>query len=565
MLGQKIFSLFTLPRDSMQRRDFLKTSMLAGSALLFPKHSFAATADAHIEVLVNEPIATIAPEIYGHFIEHLGGVIYDGVWVGESSRIPNVHGIRRELIARLKAIKAPVVRWPGGCFADSYDWKDGIGPRDKRPRRTNFWVDEKQAQKLPNTSVQKFEPNTFGTDEFIQFCKLSNAEPYIAANLRSLPPLSFDQWVEYCNSPAHSTTYADIRAAAGAADPYNVRYWGIGNESWGCGGNFTPEEYANEYRRFTAWVPDYGAGLRYVASGSNQDDVDWTTEFFESILHRRPIHPPFGWSVHNYTSAVEALDFNEQDAYALFYQGTSTEQIIQDMWMAMGVYDREHRTRLVVDEYGPWYGTGTEVDPTHIFGQQITMRDAIVTAFTLDIFNRHAEKVCMANCAQLINCIDSLFLAHEDKFVSTPNFYVFEMYAAHQGAQAVRAEFAAPSIGFTDLQKPDRWGPRREGARSVQRRLNGLMGSASMNGKQLTLTVVNPHLTEPRETEIVVRGGSAGSASATVLAAADIHAHNTFAQPDAVSSKRMQATASGSTVSFTFPPMSVTKLEITLS
>ncbi len=550
----------------MQRREFLKTSALVGSGyLLFRTRALAATADAHIEVLINEPIATIEPEIYGHFTEHLGGVIYDGVWVGEKSSIPNVHGIRKELVEKLKAIKAPVIRWPGGCFADSYDWKDGIGPRDKRPRRTNFWVDDPQAQKLPNTSVQKYEPNTFGTDEFVQFCKLSNAQPYIAANVRALPPLSFDQWVEYCNSPAHSTTYADIRAAAGYPEPYNVRYWGIGNESWGCGGNFTPEEYSNEYRRFTAWVPDYGVDPRFVASGPNQDDVDWTTQFFEDILHRRPIRPPFGWSVHNYTNALEALKFNDQDAYSLFYQGTSTESIIQNMWTAMGVFDREHQTRIVVDEYGPWYGPGTEVDPTHIFGQQITMRDAIVTAFTLDIFNRHADKVCMANCAQLINCIDSLFLAHENKFIVTPNFNVFEMYAAHQGAKAVRAEFSAPSIHFTDVPKPDRWGPPRGGERSVQRSLNGLMGSASVNGKQLTLTVVNPHLTDALDTQIAVRGGSAASATATVLAAPDIHAHNTFEQPNAVATKTAQAAVNGSTVSLTVSPMSVTRLDITLS
>jgi len=205
------------------------------------------------------------------FAEHLGGVIYDGVWVGEKSSIPNVNGIRRELVERLKAIKAPVIRWPGGCFADSYDWEDGIGPRDQRPRRTNFWVDDSQARKLANDSVQKFEPNTFGTSEFVQFCKLSNAEPYVAANLRSLPALSFDQWVEYCNSPAHSTTYADVRAASGSPEPYNVRYWGIGNESWGCGGTFTPEEYSNEYRRYTAWVPRYGVDLRFVAGSKRKE------------------------------------------------------------------------------------------------------------------------------------------------------------------------------------------------------------------------------------------------------------------------------------------------------
>src|ERR1700749_2210388 len=200
----------------MKRREFIATTIAGGGALLAASTqptwgrkllSLMPTpqgVDSHIEVLTAEPVGTIAPEIYGHFAEHLGGVIYDGIWVGETSSIPNVHGIRKELVEKLKAIKAPVIRWPGGCFADSYDWKDGIGPRDKRPRRTNFWVDDNQAKPLPNNSVQKFEPNTFGTDEFVQFCKLSNAEPYVAANLRSLPPLSFDQWVEYCNSPARS-------------------------------------------------------------------------------------------------------------------------------------------------------------------------------------------------------------------------------------------------------------------------------------------------------------------------------------------------------------------------
>lgn len=537
----------------MQRREFAKTAVLGtGALLLGGKLRAQNAADAHIEVLLDEPIAVVAPEIYGHFIEHLGGVIYDGVWVGENSKVPNVGGIRRELVERLKAIHAPVVRWPGGCFADSYDWRDGVGPRAQRPRRTNFWIGDAEKRHLGN-AVQAYEPNAFGTDEFMHFCRLAGAAPYLAANLRSLPPLVFDRWVEYCNAPAGTTTEADRRAAAGSPQPYNVRYWGVGNESWGCGGNFTPEEYAAEYRRFTSWVPDYGVGLRLIASGPSDDDVDWTTSFFENILGRRAITPPFGWSVHHYTFRKDALKFDADQAYATFQQAFSMEKILLDHWAALGAYDRQHRVKLVVDEYGDWYQAGTEVDPTHIFGQQITMRDAIVTAFTLDIFNRHADKVALAACAQLINCINSLFLAHGDQFTVTPNYHVFDLYAAHQGGQAVRTEFSAPSVGFTD-----------PGAKPTPATFWGLNGSASRQGKSLTLTVVNPHLTSSRETEIAIRGAQPVSAVARVLSGPDIHAHNTFAAPNAVHPSTAAVAVANGAVRFTFPPASVTQLSVAL-
>ena len=227
----------------MDRRMFLKSSAMAGSAFAVrPKIAWAQSVDATVEILVDEPIAKIAPNIYGHFTEHIGGVIYDGVWVGEGSKIPNQHGIRSALIERLKQIHVPIIRWPGGCFADSYDWRDGIG--QDRPRRTNFWEVDPDAARLKEKGPQVFEPNSFGTNEFIRFCRLAGAEPYLAANVRSLTALDFDQWVEYCNSPQGSTSLADKRSAQSFPDPYLVRYWGIGNESWGCGGNFTPEDYA---------------------------------------------------------------------------------------------------------------------------------------------------------------------------------------------------------------------------------------------------------------------------------------------------------------------------------
>jgi alpha-N-arabinofuranosidase len=204
------------------------------------------TADAHVEILLDEPVGTIAPEIYSHFVEHLGTVVYGGIWVGENSKIPNIGGIRKELVEKLRKVRPAVVRWPGGCFADQYDWRDGVGERSKRPRRTNYWVDAKEWSKNSSkTGPQRFDPNHFGTIEFFRFCRLAGAAPYFAANLRSLPAQEFWRWVEYCNSPAGSTTLADQRASDGEREPLNVRFWGVGNESWGCGGEFTPEDYAS--------------------------------------------------------------------------------------------------------------------------------------------------------------------------------------------------------------------------------------------------------------------------------------------------------------------------------
>ena len=557
----------------MQRRNFLKTGALAGSAFFFSRTLASAqtvSSDATIEIMVDEPLGTISPLIYSHFTEELGAVIYDGVWVGEKSKIPNTGGIRTALIEKMRQIKAPAVRWPGGCFADSYDWRDGVGPKDKRPRRTDFWVDDRDAKNLPKQGLPSFDPNEFGTDEFVRFCKLSGAEPYLAANVRSLNAYAFDQWVEYCNSPAGSTTWSDVRAAGGSAAPYNVQYWGVGNESWGCGGNFTPEEYASEYRRYQSWLPRYGVDLKLVASGPNQDDVDWTTRFFENIFAPgRRIKPPFGWSMHYYTDLPEALKFTAEDVYPGYELANRMEKIMLDHWTAMGVYDRDHRVKLVVDEYGPWYRfSDTKLDPTHVLGQQLTIRDGIMTALTLDTFNRHPEKVALAACAQLINCIDSLFLSHEDHFITTPTFQVFDLYKEHQGGQALRVQFSVPDITF----------PRRAIRKQLSAtgdetitggpdaRLWGLNGSASLTGKTLTLTVVNPHLTESHPTQVVLRGGaSATAAEAEVLGGEDVHAHNTFEQPNAVVTRKATATVSGKVVQCTLPPSSVTRFTITLA
>ncbi len=553
-------------RKMNRRREFLQKSLLTAGAfaLGLPRRlaTCPASADSRIEILLDEPLGTISPNIYGHFTEHLGGVIYDGIWVGEDSSVPNLNGIRKRLVEEMRKIKAPVVRHPGGCFADSYDWRDGIGPADKRPRRTNFWADEESKSAPAN---HKFETNRFGTNEFLRFCRLIGCQPYLAANLRSLPAEEFYRWVEYCNSPAGSTTLAEMRAAAGSPEPFAVRFWGVGNESWGCGGNFTPQEYAVEFRRFATWVPRYGQELSLIASGPNTGEWDWTRGFFEELLRKGhgQLNSVYGLSLHDYAwnlsrgrskdwneAKGNALQFDAVDWYELLREGQGIEELIEGHWRVMGEYDTEHRVKLIVDEWGPWYRPGSEATPGNLLEQIPTMRDAVFAGMTLDIFNRHPEKVAMANCAQLINCLNSLYLAHEDKFCVTPVGYVFGMYAAHQGGQSLRAIVSAPPVHYDRDAKPATFW--------------GLRGSASLTGKTLQLTVVNPHVSEPRETLISVRGTRVASASATVLTGEDIHAHNTLEQPDALrpESRTLQLQSDGLTA--IFPPASVTQLALTL-
>ena len=554
----------------MKRREFLQNSAAAAGLLLFnaAPPAFSQTADARIEVVLDEPLGTIEPNVYGHFAENLSGVIYDGIWVGENSKVPNMNGIRKELVDEMRKIKPPLVRFAGGCFADSYDWRDGVGPIDKRPRRTNFWNGE-EAAAAPDS--HRYDPNRFGTNEFAQFCRLIGAQPYLAANLRSLPAEQFYRWVEYCNSPAGSTTLADERAAAGFKDPLNVRYWGVGNESWGCGGNFTPQEYAVEYRRYTAWVPTYqhnspnNGELAFIASGPNDDSWDWTRGFLEEIVRKgkSQIRGIYGLALHYYAWNLsrgktrdwvqgkgDAVKFDPADWYELLRQGDVMESLINGHWQVMGEFDPEHHIKLAVDEWGPWYRPGSELTPGDQLEQSPTLRDAVFSGMTLDTFNRHPEKVAIGCCAQLINCLNSLYLAHEDKFCVTPVGHVFAMYAAHQSGQSLRTEFSAPSVHYDrDGQPASFW---------------GLHGSASLHNKELVITAVNPSAKDSLDAQIVLRGARVKSATATVLTATDIHARNTFDQREAVKPKSERLEMKADMPVFRFPAASVVKLALEL-
>ncbi|HSE30004.1 MAG TPA: alpha-L-arabinofuranosidase C-terminal domain-containing protein [Pyrinomonadaceae bacterium] len=546
------------------RRTFVGSTLATGAAaLLWPRRIKAA--DARIEILVNEPIGKISPEIYSHFIEHLGAVIYDGIWVGEKSKVPNYNGIRKALVDNLKKLKPAVIRYPGGCFADQYDWRDGVGPRDKRPTRVNFWADTRykttKAYEDLEGGPQKYESNHFGTDEFVAFCRMVGAEPYLAANVRSRDVRVFLEWLEYCNAPANLTTWSSERVKNGYREPHKVSFWGVGNESWGCGGDFTPDEYATEFRKFTAWLPTYGVQLKLIGSGPNGGDVNWTRKFFEGLALKggRQIAKLYGWGLHYYcgsTGQQIANEYTENEWYDLLERSNRMETLVEDHWQVMGEFDRERRVKLAVDEWGAWHKQDADVPPGYLYAYAGTLRDALISAINLDIFQRHADKVVMANPAQLVNTIHSLFHTYEDKFILTPNYHVFEMYMPHSGATALRTEFIAPKVGFTRLDAQ-----RRETPASLW----GLNGSASLRDKQLVLSVVNPHHNQPRETEIAIRGATIKSAESRTLTSTDIHARNSFANPQALEPKGAPVNAKGSSLVFEFAPASVTRLIFTLN
>ena len=547
------------------RRQFVRaaaaTPLLGLGAVLAQRSQ---SPDSRIDVLLDEEIGTIAPEIYGHFVEHLGAVVYDGIWVGEDSPVANVGGIRKELADALRKVKSAVIRWPGGCFADQYDWHDGIGPRDKRPKRTNFWADSPEWPKSADRKgPQMYDPNAFGTIEFARFCRLTGSQPYFASNLRSLPAQDFWRWIEYANAPAGTATLAGQRAADGEPDPLNVRFWGVGNESWGCGGEFSPEDYATEFRRFTAWTPSYGQRLSLVASGPNDGNTEWTRGFFTKVARGGALNHVWGWAMHHYSwnasagrtqnwfaGKGDAVAFDPVQYYEILREANETEELIETHWKVMGESDPDHRVKLVVDEWGSWYKPGTEPFPEALLGQQNTMRDAVLAGLSLDIFNRHADKVAMACIAQLVNCLQSLFFAHENKFCVTPTYHVFDMYAAHQGGRSVRMQISSPAVTYARI--------------SETAKLPALAGSASKSGSKLTLTVTNLSIDQPREAEILLRGATPKSASTVTLAAADVHAHNSFAQPHAVEPRQGSITVRGPVLVHTFPPASVTKITIAL-
>ena len=527
----------------MHRRTFLRSTAYASAALIAGAIP-ADAASATIEIAVDRPGAEISPHLYGQFIEHLGGVIYDGIWVGKNSKIANVAGIRKQFVDDMKRIAVPNFRWPGGCFADGYHWRDGIGDSAKRPRTYNYW----QAS-MPR-GLDHTEPNEFGIHEFMNLCRLTGAEPYLAANMASGSPREFHEWVQYCNAPAGTVSLAAERAANGDANPFNVRFWGVGNESWGCGGSMSPQEYATLYRLYVTQFPAYAPAPYRIAVGprghSKDMDLGWTTGFFEGMRNsRRTVD---GLSVHYYTdfrnSPEKVATFEAAGWYDVIREGARIETVIEKHWEAMAPFDPQHHTKLVIDEWGVWYKPGEEISPRYLLSQPMTLRDALHTAVTFDTFNRHADKIAMANVAQTINCIHSLFLAEGDRFARTPCYHVFAMYRPHMGASLVPMKIACD-----DLKLPS---------------LIGLSGSASLREKSLFTTLTNPSLDASISARIQITGGTVAEVRGTVLTHPDMTARNTFAQPDVVHPAPLAATLRNGLIAVSLPPRAVASLEVRL-
>ncbi len=534
----------------MKRRTFLSLSALAPLSTLVPA-SWAASSHASVEVDAGADGPTISPHVQGQFIEHLGGVIYDGIWVGTGSKIANVNGIRKEFIDDMKRIRVPNFRWPGGCFADGYHWRDGIGAATRRPRTYNYW----QADMPKGTDAT--ETNHFGIHEFMQLCRLTGAAPYLAANMGSGSPQEFHDWVSYCNAPQGTVSLASERAVNGDPQPFGVRWWGVGNESWGCGGDMTPEQYAPLYRRFVTQFPAYEPKPFFVAVGprghSKDLDLSWTTGFLEAMKgHKTPVH---GLSMHYYTDfrnrPERVATFDARGWYDVLREGVRTEEVIEQHWAAAAKFDPEHKMKFVLDEWGVWYHTGEEIAPEYILSQPLTLRDALHTAISLDIFNRQAGKLAMCNVAQTINCIHSLMLAKGDRYVRTPVYHVFAMYTGHMGAKSVPA-----AIQCDETTVP---------SSADQTKMPVLSGSSSLSSNEVTLTLTNVSLDAAVMTRIRLKSGDIREAKGTVLTHASMTAGNSFDHPDEVRPAPASVSVRGGTAEISLPPRSVVSMRLRVS
>lgn len=431
----------------------LKKITIAGLASLISILPIASNAEpivanATLKPAENSPI--ISKYMYGQFSEHLGRGIYDGVWVGEKSSIPNVRGIRTDVVNALKDLKVPVIRWPGGCFADEYLWRDGIGPRDKRPSRRNNWWGG-----TPET-------NEFGSHEYFDFLEQVGAASYLSVNVGSSNPTDMREWKEYLSSDG-TDTLANERRANGRDKPYVLNFIGIGNESWGCGGEMTAEYYANEYKRFSAFYhkakpPAHISKDEYevrVASGSNSYDTNWTDVVMKIAgRHMDAI------SLHYYTLPTgkwdkkgAATNFDKQAWYDTFYQTLKMDDIVSKHVAVMDKHDPKKRIGLYIDEWGTWYDVEKDTNPGHLY-QLNTLRDGVVAAANFNIFHKYADRVKMTNIAQTINVLQAMILTKEDKIALTPTYYAFKMYIPFQDAQFIPVEYTAPEIKSGDKTIP---------------------------------------------------------------------------------------------------------------
>ncbi len=482
--------------------------------------------------------ARINPNIYGHFAEHLGRCVQEGIWVGEESRVPNEHGLRLDVLAALKQLRAPVLRWPGGCFADDYHWRNGIGPREKRPATLNLWW-------------HQGEPNEFGTEEFMRFCKALGTAPYFCCNVGSGSPEEARDWLEYCNF-AGDSTLTRMRAANGAAEPYGVKFWGVGNENWGCGGRFRAQDYAKEYTRFASYLRALDPTIALIACGTAYGDYKnpalnvWNHDFCQEMYHPDLIDH---LSMHRYFARGTGTGFSDSEYRGLFADVLTMERDLELTEAVLTYYYPDKFVGIIFDEWGMWHPEATVENGLE---QQHTLRDALLAAAVLNLFNRWAHRVTMANIAQTINVLQCMAMTRGSKMFLTPTYYAFDMMRAHMGNTLLTTETECPAYEAHALGLP--------GKQSVP----VLSVSASISRRKLHLSVVNQDLEKDIETRIQLREAAAANISGRILHSTDPRDHNTFKSPKKVAAKRLKLDGKGPELNHVFPAHSLTMLTISL-
>ena len=517
----------------------LATASLAATQAQAPSAILPASPAVVTAVLyADQPGPVVNRNIYGHFAEHLGRGIYEGIWVGPNSTIPNTRGMRNDVVAALKALNIPVLRWPGGCFADEYHWKDGIGPREKRPSMINtHWGGV-------------VEDNSFGTHEFLDLVEQLGTDAYITGNVGSGTPQEMMEWVEYMTSDAVSPM-ANLRRQNGREKPWRVAYFGIGNEPWGCGGNMRPEYYADEYRRYNTFIKNYDRTkpISRIAAGANSSDYDWTGVLMDRVGRRMD-----ATGVHYYTLPTgnwgrkgSATVFDEDQWFSTLRRTLVMDELVTKHAAVMDKTDPEKRIGVAVDEWGTWYDVEPGTEPGFLY-QQSTMRDAIVAALNFHIFHRHADRVVMANIAQTVNVLQSMILTNKEKMLRTPTYWVFEMFKVHQGGTFLPIALLTPDYV------------------SGKERIPAVSASATRaaDGKAVHVSFANTDPKRAASITMTLAGIVPASVTGRVLTAPAMQAHNTFEAPETVKPAPFNGAtlATAGTLTVSLPAKSVVILEL---
>ncbi len=489
---------------------------------------------------IDIPSHTISKHVYGHFAEHLGRCIYDGMYVGEDSSIPNIKGWRKDVVAALKELQMPNLRWPGGCFADTYHWMDGIGPKEKRPSIVNIhWGGVT-------------ENNHVGTHEFFDLCELLSSpghecEPYICGNVGSGTPKEMAEWLEYITQPGESPM-SNLRRKNGRDKPWKLKYWAIGNENWGCGGDMRAQFYCDLYRQFSVYARNFNREPLYkIACGLTED---WNQTLLQEIHGKIN-----GLSVHYYTLPIptwqgskgSSTNFDVPMYHTTLHRAADIEKFIQRTAGQMDRWDLDKKIGIIMDEWGTWYDVEPGTNPGFLY-QQNTQRDALVAALSLNIFNKHADRVHMANIAQTVNVLQAMILTEGDKMLLTPTYHVFEMFKKHQDAMLVPTYLDTPDYKMDDKKEV----------------LPTISASASKDKKgNILLTLANLHHSKSETIETDIRGGKVKKVSGRILSAKALNTMNTFDKPSVIAPKKFEgAKLSGGKLTIKIPAASVVALEI---